>query len=88
MSEYQLSAGDYPGMKYWSVTRSNNRLLIRPGRVPWGSILLVEAVLGGLGLVILGFLGHDAPEDRWLFVLTCFPIGIAVLGCFLVTAQV
>ena len=83
MPQYAISAGDYPGMKHWSVAHSSNRLVIRAGRVPWGSLVLVESVVGGLTYAILGLMRRYAPEDRLLFTLMCIPVGIAVLGCFL-----
>ena len=83
MPDYNLSAGNYPGMKYWTEADDGKCLVIRPGRVPWGAILFMEGFIGGLAFAILWPVWHYAPLDRSLFTMMCFPVGIAVLGCFL-----
>jgi hypothetical protein len=70
-------------MKYWSVVGDRKRLLVQPGRVPWVALLVTEVLLGGITFAILWPVWRYAPEDRWLFVLMCFPAGLAVLGCFI-----
>src|SRR6185436_7669644 len=87
MPDYELSAGDYPGMKYWSVARDKGRLLIQPGRIPWATLLLLEVLVGGIALAILWPVWRYATGDRWLFVLMCFPLGFAVFGCFILPVR-
>jgi len=43
----------------------------------------VEGFVGALGFAILWLMHRYAAEERWLFGMMCVPIGIAVLGCFL-----
>ena len=80
-SEYELSPGNYPGMRYWTVVHDAKQLKISPGRIPWKSVLLVEAFVGGLAFVILYFAYSFVPG--YLFALMCIPVLGAVLGCFL-----
>jgi hypothetical protein len=39
-----------------------------------------------VAFAMLALLHRYAPEERLLFALMCFPIGMAVLGCFLLPA--
>ncbi|MDB6027195.1 MAG: hypothetical protein JWM68_3418 [Verrucomicrobiales bacterium] len=53
---------------------------ITPGRIPWKSVLLLQAFLCPLAGGMLYFAYYAAPGE--LFLLMCLPVAIAILGCF------
>jgi hypothetical protein len=82
-----LSPGNYTNVKYWALRRSQEKLVITTGAVPWKMIFFMEAFICGLGSAILFFFvkmsqrSHEA-IDLTIFIPVSFIFGLVALGCF------
>ena len=82
MPAYELSAGDYPGWKYWRTTLDRQRLVISGGHVHWVSWAVVTVLVAAMGGGLLWLLWRQGPSVRSVFWPTCVPVGLAVGGVF------
>ena len=80
-SDFQLSSGDYPNLRYWSIERKDHWLAIWPGRIPWGTLLLLQILVGGPGFLLLAFAYSKVPNEPMLLTMMGIPVGMAVIGC-------
>lgn len=80
-TDFELSSGDYLNLRYWSIEQKDHRLAIRPGRIPWGTLLLLQILVGGPGFLLLAFAYSKVPNDPMFLIMMGIPVGIAVIGC-------
>lgn len=83
MADYELTAGDYSGWRYWRVTWDGRRLLLVGGQVPWKSWSLGVILVSAMGAALLWVAWRQGPGARSVFTMMCFPVTLAVGGVFL-----